>query len=637
MPKIKKTRKSIVNSHSKRKTYFKKGNKIHLASRESYKSNTETSVNDYDSSVNSPLKRPAADEFSDALEIQSKSGNSKSVVVLPSKLRPEKDNKDLLVNDLTNSNESEENIIVQLSKLPTLISAFQSHECPSACPDIKIEKQQGLCVSVRVICNKCVFRSDEIKLFSTFKPARGPDGGTLNIALLIPVLKSRVGLSDIIHILTCLNIKAPNRPGMQIKVNKLADLIEKLNKNTMLDNQTYVRKVLELAGAENLIDTEVDSSFNNRPQAGFEAATQTFSPLVEQCTSKKLTMNIITGNKLCTIKNCQHNSTACKKNYNTDESIASSEAKFVKQHLKTVNEQNIVKVRSVTSDASAQVEKAVRDYAAESRTPTQHYKCLIHKLRTLQKHLRNFKLSSSLFGLNKDVYTRKLATGIRARIRVELLRIKKVSKEDRNFRITATKAIENVIPCFANDHSNCQTSSFVCTAHLSTYNTSHLPYAKHLELNQYDICRLKALLMKNFSDHELQKIARLSTTNKCENLHHKVFSFAPKNTIWTRNFTGLCHSAVHSSSLGNGKACILLAKAIGLKYKKTDPFVVQMKNVDRTNLYHTQRKQTRQYKYSRYLGRKKRSNKNITDNSLYKNCEKNVMDEHGYANKHEFT
>jgi hypothetical protein len=48
--------------------------------------------------------------------------------------------------------------------------------------------------------------------------------------------------------------------------------------------------ILQLAGEENLVDVETDSSYNNIPQPGSEAATQTFCPLVEQCTTKKLTI-----------------------------------------------------------------------------------------------------------------------------------------------------------------------------------------------------------------------------------------------------------------------------------------------------------------------------------------------------------
>jgi hypothetical protein len=56
---------------------------------------------------------------------------------------------------------------------------------------------------------------------------------------------------------------------------------------------------------------------------GCEAATQTFCPLVEQCTTKKLTINIETANVNCPSKNCEHNVDTCKRNYSTGESMAS--------------------------------------------------------------------------------------------------------------------------------------------------------------------------------------------------------------------------------------------------------------------------------------------------------------------------
>ena len=85
-----------------------------------------------------------------------------------------------------------------------------------------------------------------------------------------------------------------------------------VNKQPMIDNQTYVKHIIQLAGEENLVDVETDSSYNNRPQPGCEAATQTFCPLVEQCTTKKLTINIETANVNCPSKNCEHNVDTCR-------------------------------------------------------------------------------------------------------------------------------------------------------------------------------------------------------------------------------------------------------------------------------------------------------------------------------------
>jgi hypothetical protein len=307
-----------------------------------------------------------------------------------------------------------------------------------------------------------------------------------------------------------------------------------------------------------------------------------------------------------------------------------------KTHLKTINNQGILIVRSITSDASAQIMKAVHDYEKESNIPTRHYKCFIHKLRSFQKYFRGIKLTSSLIGCNKDIFMRKLSSNIRSRLRVELIRIKKTTTED-SFLYRASNAVQNIISCFANDNRNCRKYSLVCNAHLQRYSTKHLPYGKHLELNMNNIVKLNGIIEKHFSETELSKISRLSTTNKCESLHHKVFTFAPKSTIYTRNFAGLCHSAVHSSSLGNGLTCINLAKIIGLKYKRRDPFIQRMKKIDTNNRRNAIRMQIRRYKSSRYIARRNKGNRTLKQNSLFNCTNKSIIEEHEYASSKDFT
>ena len=121
-----------------------------------------------------------------------------------------------------------------------------------------------------------------------------------------------------------------------------------------------------------------------------------------------------------------------------------------KKHLNTINSQGILKVRSVTSDASAQIMKSVHDYKEESNIPTKHYKCFIHKLRSFKKNFRGIKLTSSLIGWNKDIFMRTLSSNSRSRLRVELIRIKKTTTEN-SFFYRASNAVQNIISFFAND------------------------------------------------------------------------------------------------------------------------------------------------------------------------------------------
>ena len=196
-----------------------------------------------------------------------------------------------------------------------------------------------------------------------------------------------------------------------------------------------------------------------------------------------------------------------------------------------------------------------------------HYKCLVHKLRTLQKHVKNICITSKLPGCDKSAYAAKLAIVMRARVRLEFVGIKRRYPSTAEFITESQATIKNIMPCFSGRHLNCRTHSLVCTAHLESYNTSFLPYGKHIQLNNVDTCKIEAILQKNFSQENLEKISRLSTTNQSESLHHRVFTYAPKSIIWSRNFSGLCHSAVHSATFGTGKSSLIIASAIGINTK----------------------------------------------------------------------
>jgi hypothetical protein len=158
-----------------------------------------------------------------------------------------------------------------------------------------------------------------------------------------------------------------------------------------------------------------------------------------------------------------------------------------------------------------------------------------------------------------------------------------------------------------------------------------------LELNINGVVKLNGIIEKHFSESELSTISPLSTTNKCESLHHKVFTFSPTSNIYTIYFAGLCHSAVHSSSLGNGLACIDLANIIGLKYKWTNRFIQHMKNIDTINRRNFTRKKIRRYTFSRYIARHNKRNRTLRQNSLLNCSNRSVIEEPEYANSNNFT
>ena len=182
------------------------------------------------------IKRPNCQECKDALSAHMSYSQTGDAIV-PTKLRPEKHDDKNIDSLFLQSEVSEENIIVNVNELANLITVFLPHICENTCPTIKIAKRQGLCVTIQVTYKNCPFKSGLVDLFtrSNMSP-RGPPAYTFNTSLLIPVLKSKVGISDVLLTLTC-DIQTPDRRGFQRILNKMSNLMIQLNENQMIENQ----------------------------------------------------------------------------------------------------------------------------------------------------------------------------------------------------------------------------------------------------------------------------------------------------------------------------------------------------------------------------------------------------------------
>lgn len=255
-------------------------------------------------------------------------------MIVPLKLRPRRSPSAELLMDVIDSDEADtdpdENIIVSLKSLNCVIRSFSEHfqqleQCKKPNPKVTVHKRLGLCITVTVQCRHCSFTSQPVKLYKEVKTNKcGPASGELNNSLLIPALKTRAGPSDICFFLASLNISPPSATLLYKKLNKLCDSMVQINVTAMKVNQHFVASVNAAANADDkrTVHVQVDTSFNNRPQAGYEAATQSFTPLIEHNTNQKLVLALSTANKLCSKYNCSHNTDTCRKNYATTESIA---------------------------------------------------------------------------------------------------------------------------------------------------------------------------------------------------------------------------------------------------------------------------------------------------------------------------
>lgn len=620
MPRTDRCKQGKQKKKRTRKTTFLKGHLPWNKDQQSIRSVPSTEP----TSVNIPLCRPEKAVYDASILKYDGPPNT-----LPGKLRPKHERKE--DEPLDNSSE---NIIVNFCKLKDFIKSSISHNCRRQDSfNVAIAKRKGLCVCLRATCTNCGFDTGVHKLYTECTSnKRGPAAGCLNEGLSMATVKSKMGGTDVQMLMACLDIRAPSLTVINNKINKQCEKMIELNEKSMVENQKFAGQVAAFIGEGNGIDVETDNCFNNRNQTGYEAGTQSFSPVIEKTTGLNLPIAMATANKLCSkINMCTHENNKCSLTYNPDESISSSESKLTTKNIQKIHDLKIVSVKSLTSDASSQISKVVREVGKKNQIDIKYFQCFVHRLRTIQKKVKSIQFSKLPAGYEQDIFRQKLATCIRSRVRLELVRIKKKYPAEETFVTRALMAMKNIVACFSGSHTNCAERSLACNAHLESFSTQFLPYGSYLSLVTEDRRKLESVMNKSLTAEILNKIARLYTTNQCESLHHRVFTYAPKSVLFKRNFNGLCHSACHSSTFGTGKSSVLLAKSLGLNFSKCAPFFRFMTRRDILALYHSQRKKTPKYKIQRYLAKCRKSNRKIRQGSLYSNACNELVQIHNYA------
>ena len=108
----------------------------------------------------------------------------------------------------------DENIFVNIGILQVFIKSVHSNNCKKTDLNLKVTKRNGLCISLQAQCSACHFKSNEQTMTETQRLSkRGPETGLLNQMVVLPVLKSKMGMSDVSFLLNCVNVKTPCKIG----------------------------------------------------------------------------------------------------------------------------------------------------------------------------------------------------------------------------------------------------------------------------------------------------------------------------------------------------------------------------------------------------------------------------------------
>jgi len=518
-----------------------------------------------------------------------------------------------------------ENIITGLEQQQMLVNMVHRHakKCTSVKPPkIVISDRKGLLVNISInYCHTCKTDFKAIPMTGEMaNKMNGPKASILNKRLSLACLKSKVGIEDIRLVLAMLDIQAPSRSLMYKHLNNVGDSLIYENKLAMEQHQELIQKYHNDHGREALVGIQTDTAYNNRPQTGFEAGTQAFCAAIEDTTG--LVIACETANKLCRKKNCKHEN--CSQTLSPSSTIASSERTLAERNIKSIEQKGHVKITAVTSDASSQLDKLLRDLNKGRELKMKHFICLVHRLRTVQKALKKLKFTFIKDNSEKNKFT----AAIRRRILWEIkwgMRKKRTSAQ-------IQRAIAHLVKCFCGDHSTCKKDSVVCSGNPKRP-PKHLPGGKYAKLTLKDCNNILRTLHNYFAGVKLDSIHGEKNTNQCENVHSVLFTYAPKHTTYARNFPAMSHSAVHSKAYGPGRSTALLAKKLHLNNNDTTntPFTMHMAKKDKQSKYDSMRQNTREFKKTRYINKRRKINICETKGSCYKLD--GVQQQHNYAYK----
>ncbi|KAH3862924.1 hypothetical protein DPMN_025899 [Dreissena polymorpha] len=126
---------------------------------------------------------------------------SRDPLVLHFKLRPrqavpQSENQSATIGNSANISDNE-NIVVHKTQLGTIFKCIGNHSCDQPSLDYNITDRKGLCVDIKVSCHNCDFCIDEIPLYTSIPQKHVNPLEVLSISLLLPVLCSKLGKSDL--------------------------------------------------------------------------------------------------------------------------------------------------------------------------------------------------------------------------------------------------------------------------------------------------------------------------------------------------------------------------------------------------------------------------------------------------------
>ena len=523
-------------------------------------------------------------------------------------------------NDSNSCSMYSDNYIISIDKMMDFVNeVVTSHSQTGGCdaPEFKYleTKKRGLCVTVRVQCKNCNYKSDKKKLYSELQSSKkGPKTAIPNISLQCALLDSTIGNFKASQILNTMGVPTPSLSHMQSQANQVGTEIISLNKRDMANIRGELKEINTLRGQLDMgaFNVSMDGRYNTerittRGKLG-QGASQVVELAIENLTDDRKVIDIAFQNKLCwrgaflrahgfPVK-CgstgvaeKHRHKKCTANF--PETDPFTEHALGMAIAKNLGEEGI-HIEYLCSDQDSSTYHGVQEATSK----------IFESLFTVKYQVDPIHLGQSMFraGMKADFSTDCFpgSTADEKKTFRKLFMLDVKSRSSRIFKLLflecngdVTKVgkklgstVQSVVECYSGNCSKCRSNRFnLCGGGIrnswwsqSEYFKAYGQSAFKLSFTESDKRLLQLLLEIRLGESALQTLKTGYTTNKVEATNRALSASLPKNITFSRNALSRVHSAVHRVNNSLAKSAIQKLEHVKIP---VNPQSHAMKNLQR--------------------------------------------------------
>ena len=116
-----------------------------------------------------------------------------------------------------------------------------------------------------------------------------------------------------------------------------------------------------------------------------------------------------------------------------------------------------------------------------------------------------------------------------------------------------------IAKCYTGDHSLCRRHSFVCRGKISMNWMHQSPYLQNdfkIQPTTNDHVLLMSHIEYRLGSHVLPRVRHLLTTQKTEAVNRAISNTVPRNSTFSKNYSGRVHAAVMAVNTGVGESIL---------------------------------------------------------------------------------